>query len=623
MSVKKVCTTLLVAALFLGVLPPLPASAAPDSSVRTHTFDTPIDAISFRLSGGAQSIDMQYLNDGTWSDWTAVEIDADVDPVETQMFMLPVGVTAVRTRGNTDYISHPIRVSSDPVKYNVASALMAQATTKKILSRTDWGADASLLYEGTKTGSSSSQGDVSADQAKGDNSATTAREKECIAAQRDYPEQFKTSSTVTKDSNGTYRWPLQYSKEVHLFVVHHTALLVSGDTRPAVERMRALYQYHANSRGWGDIGYNFIIDEKGQMYEGRNGGLYTVGGHAYCNNVGTIGISLMGNFELEQPSQEQVKSLQWLLKDLAQTYKVDLSQPIEHHGKRFLMPVVGHRDVVPTTCPGYYMNGVMGQVVANVRSGNVSNGVVFTGLKTPPATISQPATIVPTTPGAPTMNNGLNTQGRTTIATNPGGQQRIMLTYTAGIAGGRAGTRLADVRKSAGGVKIWQIDGDARLDVSSALFLQYDVPGGETQEISLLVQMPVSEGTQWIDIGSTRFTFQIAGRRVRTGTYVNPFSGNPAMIVAPAAKPRPVLRATNKLRSNPLAASSSSTAAYQPSTTPSTTTSVSAPVYSSDPNAIRIRLSVDAAAPTVTFTSRGTVTGPVSAGNTLCCPSFF
>ena len=61
-------------------------------------------------------------------------------------------------------------------------------------------------------------------------------------------------------------------------MAHHTALEVQKTGRSAVDRVRALYAYHSNSLGWGDVGYNFIIDKAGQIYEGKYGGRFVVGG---------------------------------------------------------------------------------------------------------------------------------------------------------------------------------------------------------------------------------------------------------------------------------------------------------------------------------------------------------
>jgi hypothetical protein len=98
----------------------------------------------------------------------------------------------------------------------------------------------------------------------------------------------------------------------------------------------------------GGIGYHFVVDENGQIYEGRQGGKFVVGGHAYCNNVGTIGIVLLGNFEIEQPSQKQAQSLQWLLSDLARKYNIDVNNSVQFHGKKFVSPIVRHRDLLST-----------------------------------------------------------------------------------------------------------------------------------------------------------------------------------------------------------------------------------------------------------------------------------
>jgi len=76
-----------------------------------------------------------------------------------------------------------------------------------------------------------------------------------------------------------------------------------------------IYRYHAVTRGWGDIGYHYIIDYWGNIYEGRYGGNGVRGAHTYydkkCDNfnVGSIGILLMGNYEKAELSEIMYKSL--------------------------------------------------------------------------------------------------------------------------------------------------------------------------------------------------------------------------------------------------------------------------------------------------------------------------
>lgn len=90
-----------------------------------------------------------------------------------------------------------------------------------------------------------------------------------------------------------------------------------------------IYRYHTVTRGWGDIGYHYIIDYWGNIYEGRYGGNGVRGAHTYydrkCDNfnVGSIGILLMGNYEKNQPSEEMYKSLSRLVAWLSATNGLD------------------------------------------------------------------------------------------------------------------------------------------------------------------------------------------------------------------------------------------------------------------------------------------------------------
>jgi len=335
------------------------------------SFDSPIDAVSIGFSTDAPELAIRSSKG-----WETLVIEKEFDPLlrESNLVIFPKPVTEIVLRGaTTDFTVHPIRISHTPASYSVAAT--TPASTPKILSRRDWGADESYGIEGAPvTRSDEPTTDITAS----DNGGTPSqRIIDCEQAQKLYPEEFKASAAVKTDAEGNrYRWPQRYSTNIKLLVVHHTAIAVGGDERPGVERMRALYTYHANNRGWGDIGYNFLIDETGQIYEGRAGGDYIVGGHAYCYNVGTLGIALMGNFDEEQPTQEQTKALQWLLDDLAERYEIDPAVNVTFHGKT-MPPIVRHKDLLSTDCPGYYMSGAMAQVRTNVIAGNTDAGVTF------------------------------------------------------------------------------------------------------------------------------------------------------------------------------------------------------------------------------------------------------
>lgn len=142
-------------------------------------------------------------------------------------------------------------------------------------------------------------------------------------------------------------WPPEY-RAIKKVVVHHTVTR-DPETDPRAT-LRAIYQYHAVSRGWGDIGYNFLIDQQGTIYEGRFGGDRVVGGHALQYNWGSIGIAIIGTFSDHMISDAARSSLMALVRAKA----ADLD-PV---GKGFfidrdnVMNISGHRGVINTSCPG-------------------------------------------------------------------------------------------------------------------------------------------------------------------------------------------------------------------------------------------------------------------------------
>lgn len=142
-------------------------------------------------------------------------------------------------------------------------------------------------------------------------------------------------------------WPVEY-RAIKKVIVHHTVTR-DPETDPK-STLRAIYQYHAVSRGWGDIGYNFLIDQQGTIYEGRFGGDRAVGGHALQYNWGSIGIAILGTYRDHTISDAARSSLIALIR----TKAADLD-PV---GKSFfidrdnVMNVSGHRGVINTSCPG-------------------------------------------------------------------------------------------------------------------------------------------------------------------------------------------------------------------------------------------------------------------------------
>lgn len=362
--------------LLLCALVPTPLGAAAEQFTE-YRFADPIDAVSITINVEQEQA-VSAWNGEKWTPWQELSLENEQDPAlrESNLVMLPVGTTRIRFSSEISLSdTHPVRVSSAPAQFTVAAA---GEISHKILTRREWGADESLLVTTSSAQTSSAPAEAPEKTDNGNGSASSSpREQDCLDMRAKYPSEFQSSTPVTENAAGEkLRWPQQYSPSVRLLVVHHTAITVDGDTRPGLERMRALYQYHAQNRTWGDIGYHYVIDDRGQIYEGRAGGDSVVGGHVYCNNIGTVGIALMGNFDKEQPTQEQAKSLQWLLQLLGQKYGIGMSRDVMFHGKS-ISPIVGHRQLVSTDCPGTAMWSALDQVRTNVRSGNVDAAVLF------------------------------------------------------------------------------------------------------------------------------------------------------------------------------------------------------------------------------------------------------
>jgi hypothetical protein len=131
----------------------------------------------------------------------------------------------------------------------------------------------------------------------------------------------------------------------HTLSVHHT-----GVAQVFNETMRSIQDEHLDTRGWADIGYHFGIDPQGRIYNGRD--IHARGSSVAGGNTGMIGVVVMGDFELESPTDAQLAALQTLTNWLTQTYA--------------LTYLAAHSELNPgiTVCPGRFMQPYL-DVLAN------------------------------------------------------------------------------------------------------------------------------------------------------------------------------------------------------------------------------------------------------------------
>ncbi len=158
-------------------------------------------------------------------------------------------------------------------------------------------------------------------------------------------------------------------------VVHHSAGQTSSSDFAAV--VRSYWDYHVNSRGWADIGYNWLIDPNGVTYEGRGDRIR--GAHSPCMNAISTGICFIGNYEgATQPSASGMQSLKeiiaWDATDksidvTASSYVAALGGSIEN--------ISGHKDghdqypgtgCTATACPGANLHNKLQTIRTDVSN---------------------------------------------------------------------------------------------------------------------------------------------------------------------------------------------------------------------------------------------------------------
>jgi hypothetical protein len=259
------------------------------------------------IGGGSMSYRVHRLH-GRWSSWVAA--DADV---------APDGGTGRWHEGNLDWTGAADSVQFRPRgdvrrlrSYELWSRVTAQAArhvsstgTPSIVSRSGWGADEEIV-----------------------------RAKPIIApADR-------------------------------LAIVHHTAGTNAYTPAQAAAIVRGIELYHVKGNGWNDIGYNFLVDRFGTVYEGRGGGIEknVIGAHSEGFNTGTFGVALIGNYARATPPKAQrdalVNLLAWRL-DVAHIDPLSTVVYASGGNAKFkagksvtLRAISGHRDTGPSECPG-------------------------------------------------------------------------------------------------------------------------------------------------------------------------------------------------------------------------------------------------------------------------------
>jgi hypothetical protein len=163
--------------------------------------------------------------------------------------------------------------------------------------------------------------------------------------------------------------------------VHHT--VTSNSPPDPAQVVRQIWDWHVNDNGWLDIGYNFLIDHTGNIYQGRyNPWLESTdvrGAHAGQSNSRSVGIALLGQFEpgaTPQVGEPESVALDALVRMISWRFTqrnidplAEAAIPVNPSGTRVLPTILGHRDVSATACPGTNLYTLLPEIRNSAEGG--------------------------------------------------------------------------------------------------------------------------------------------------------------------------------------------------------------------------------------------------------------
>ncbi|GAA3826538.1 N-acetylmuramoyl-L-alanine amidase [Nocardioides panacisoli] len=153
-------------------------------------------------------------------------------------------------------------------------------------------------------------------------------------------------------------------KQVH---IHHTVNANDYHRRDVPALIRGMYRYHTQTLGWSDIGYNFLVDRFGRIWIGRKGSGHKIvrGAHTLGFNHKSMGVSVIGNFEVAKPNKDILRALVRLAAWRIDKYDLRPRGTVMRQssgsdkypaGTWVRLPVIdGHRDTNDTACPGRHL----------------------------------------------------------------------------------------------------------------------------------------------------------------------------------------------------------------------------------------------------------------------------
>ena len=336
------------------------------------------------LPSGA-TVEMRTLDAKGWSDWYVLSVEegedgrpgteANVSGGSTGVQIrikgsgsLPAGlaVNLVNGEGPTKKVAdvHKVAAAQQPAAKSLTAPVANPDEERSILSGKATGV-ASTSQFGGPAAAASPQGQAGA-AAKANAPAARQLTTPQIAAADNLARIHPRSAWGADERKMS--WPRSY-ENFEGAIIHHTAGSNNYSQAQVPATIRGIYSYHSITRGWGDIGYNVLIDKYGGRWEGRSGtlaaphGKVVTGAHAAPRNQGTFGVSVLGTYSsaasvtpLIRETFSDVIAARFVLGGVNPGSRGTMTVP---RGTGAALPagsalprIVGHKDVKSTSCPG-------------------------------------------------------------------------------------------------------------------------------------------------------------------------------------------------------------------------------------------------------------------------------
>jgi hypothetical protein len=412
----------------------------------------------------AIEIEVRTLQDGAWSRWQEMHYDDDHGPDPASPETLRAGTDAVVV-GDVDDVQVRATTNGVDLPSDMRLAIIDPGETTAV-QREKPAIDTARL-ESAATLSSASTGTLPTtptDPAVPAPAPTTPTDPAVPAPAPTDPAITPTASLTAPqpeifsreqwgaDERMRDKSSLRYGKITAGFV-HHTvnANSYSAEQVPAI--IRGIYAYHTQSRGWSDIGYNFLVDRFGRIWEGRYGGVDkpVVGAHTLNYNESSFAMSAIGNFETAQPTSPMIDAYGRLFAWKLAISGVNATSTRQVVNGRTFQAINGHRDAGSTACPGKYLYAKLAEIRTLAGSYQTAGST-----PQPP-----PATVKPTP-----LNTNISGSAWPDFVIRDAASQQAFVVRTGGQVGFKGGNRAAagfgGVDKLVGS---WDLDGDGLADV--------------------------------------------------------------------------------------------------------------------------------------------------------------